>query len=105
MDSFSLIANSGIQLLTFRLKLNTQDKFKMWFREWYDTSNGQWRLDLAHEVTTDDNVLFYDKHELFDGGYLNDPTIEYDPIELRNDGINPLKIDDEMCNGSQRRTI
>ena len=99
MDSFSLIANSGIQLLTFRLKLNTQDKFKMWFREWYDTSNGQWRLDLAHEVTTDDNVLFYDKHELFDGGYLNDPTIEYDPIELRNDGINPLKIDDEMCNG------
>ena len=71
----------------------------MWFREWYDTSNGQWRLDLAHEVTTDDNVLFYDKHELFDGGYLNDPTIEYDPIELRNDGINPLKIDDEMCNG------
>ena len=56
MNSFSLIANSGIQLLTFRLKLNTQDKFKMWFREWYDTSNGQWRLDLAHEVTTDDNV-------------------------------------------------
>lgn len=29
MDSFSLIANSGIQLLTFRLKLNTQDKFNM----------------------------------------------------------------------------
>ena len=99
MDSFSLIANSGIQLLTFKLKLNTQDKFKMWFREWYDTSNGQWRLDLAHEVSTEDNVLFYDKHELFDGGYLNDPTIEFDPIELRNDGINPLKIDDEMCSG------
>ena len=99
MDGVSLIANSGIQLLTFRLKLNTQDKFKMWFREWYDTSNGQWRLDLAHEVSTEDNVLFYDKHELFDGGYLNDPTIEFDPIELRNDGINPLRIDDEMCEG------
>lgn len=99
MDNFSLIANSGIQLLTFRLKLNIQDKFKMWFREWYDTSNGQWRLDLAHEVTTEDNVLFYDKHELFDGGYLNDPTIEYDPLELRNDGINPLRIDDDMCDG------
>ena len=97
MDGITLIANSGIQLLTFKLKLNTQDKFKMWFREWYDTSNGQWRLDLAHEVTTEDNVLFYDKHELFDGGYLNDPTIEFDPAELRNDGINPLRIDDEMC--------
>ena len=96
---YTLIANSGIQLLTFRLKLDTQDKFKMWFREWYDTSNGHWRLDLAHEVVTEDNVLFYDKHDLFDGGYLNDPTIEYDPVEMRNDGINPLRIDDEMCDG------
>ena len=97
MDCVTLIANSGIQILTFKLKINAQDKFKMWFREWYDTSNGQWRLDLAHEVTTEDSVLYYDKHDLFDGGYLNDPTIEYDPVELRNDGINPLKIDDEMC--------
>ena len=43
---YSLIANSGIQMFTFKLKLNLQDKFKMWFHEWYDTSNGQWRLDL-----------------------------------------------------------
>lgn len=42
----------------------------MWFHEWYDTSNGQWRLDLVHEVITDDTMLYYDKHELFDGGYL-----------------------------------
>lgn len=95
--NYTLIANSGIQLLTFRLKLNTQDKFKMWFREWYDTSNGQWRLDLAQEVHAGDNVLFYDKRELFDAGYLNDPTIEYDPVELRNDGVKPLRIDDDMC--------
>lgn len=97
--NYTLIANTGIQLQTFRLKLNTQDKFKMWFREWYDTSNGQWRLDLVHEVATNDNVLFYDKKELFDEGYLNDPTIEYDQVELRSDGINPLRIDDEMSKG------
>ena len=71
----------------------------MWFHEWYDTSNGQWSLELAHEIQTDNAVLFYDKQDLFNGGYLNDPTIEYDPIELRNDGINPLRIEDEMCNG------
>lgn len=41
--------------------------------------------------------MFYDKHKLFDSGYLNDSTIEFDPFELRNDGINPLRIDDEMC--------
>lgn len=95
----TLIANSGIQLLTFRLKLNPQDKFKMWFHERYDTSNGQWRLDLVHEIATDDSILFYDKYELFEGGYLNDPSIEYDPAELKNDGINPLMIDGEMCSG------
>ena len=99
MDNYTLIANSGVQLLTFRMKLNIQDKFKMWFHEWYDTTNGQWRLDLAHEITTEDNVLFYKKHDLYDGGYLNDSTIEYDPVELRNDGINPLRIDDDMCDG------
>lgn len=96
---YTLIANSGIQLFTFKLELNVQDKFKMWFHEWYDTSNGQWRLDLVHEVITDDTMLYYNKHELFDGGYLNDPTIKYDPIELKNDGITPLRIDDEMCEG------
>lgn len=99
MSTFSLIANSGIQLLTFRLKLDPQDKFKMWFREWYDTSNGQWKLELAHEVFSEDLKLYYDKHELFDGGYLNDPTIEFDPEELRNDGIEPLMIDEDMCEG------
>lgn len=97
MEDIVLIANSGIQLFTFKLKLSIQDRFKMWFHEWYDTSNGQWRLDLAHEVATEDNVMFYNKRGLFDGGYLNDPSIEFDPAELRNDGINPLKIADEMC--------
>ena len=96
---YSLIANSGIQMFTFKLRLNLQDKFKMWFHEWYDTRNGQWRLDLVHEVITDETMMYYDKHELFDGGYLNDPTIEYDPTELKNDGITPLRIDDEMYEG------
>lgn len=50
---------------------------------------------MAEEGT----LLFYDKHKLFDSGYLNDSTIEFDPFELRNDGINPLMIDDEMCEG------
>ena len=95
----SLISNSGIQLFTFRFKLNTQDKFKMWFHERYDTTNGQWRLDLAHEVSTsEDEKWFYNKYKLFDEGYLNNSS-ELDPIELRDNGINPLKKDDEMCEG------
>ena len=94
---YTLIANSGIQLMTFRLNLDVQNRFKMWFHEWYDTANGQWRLDLAHEAITEDATYYYDKHELFDGGYLNDPTIEFDVTELKADGILPLQIDDQLC--------
>ena len=99
MEEVSLIANSGIQTLTFRLKLDVQDKFKMWFHEWYDTSVGQWRLDLVQDIQTDDMVLYYDKQELFNEGYLNDPDTEINPEDLRDDGINPLSIDNSMCEG------
>ncbi len=96
---YTLIANSGIQMLTFRLKLDRQDKFKMWFHEWYDTSCGQWKLDLVHEALTDDTAVYYNKYELSDGGFLNDLTIDIDPSEVRSSGIFPLMIDDEMCAG------
>lgn len=96
MANISLIANSGIQLLTFRLSIDKADNFKMWFHEWYDTKDGQWKLELAHEIVEDGCTLLYDKYELFNGGYLDD---EFDSSDLRNAEITPLRIDDEMCEG------
>lgn len=96
---YTLIANSGIQMTTFRVSLDMQEKFKMLFREWYDTVNGQWKLELVHEIEADDRLLYYNKKELFNEGYLNDPSIEYDPNEMRKDGLLPLMIDSEMCEG------
>lgn len=95
----ALIANSGIQIITFPLSLNTQDKFKMWYHEWYDTENGEWRLEPAYELRTEDDCYYYKKQELFNGGYLSDPTIEIDVNELKSDGILPLRIEDENCPG------
>ena len=97
----TLIANSGIQFLTTKLPLDFHDKFKMWFHEWYDTNNGQWVLDLVHEVVTDDSSVYYKKRDLFDGGYLNDPSYEIDPADLKAENILPIKIDDEMCEGQR----
>lgn len=54
MQEHTLIANSGIQIITFPLRINTQEKFKMWYHEWYDTENGEWRLDPVYELRTDD---------------------------------------------------
>ena len=96
---YTIIANSGIQVATIRLSLDMQDKFKMWFHEWYDTSCGQWKLDLVHEATTDDTAVYYNKLELFEGGYLSEQNAELDPSELRAAGITPLMVDDDICEG------
>jgi len=96
-DEHTLIANSGIQIMTFPLSINTQDKFKMWYHEWYDTENGEWRLDPVYELRSEDGCYYYNKQKLYRGGYLTDPSIEIDVNDLKEDGITPLRIDDEMC--------
>ena len=99
MQEHTLIANSGIQIITFPLGINTQEKFKLWYHEWYDTENGVWRLDPVYELRTDDECYYYNKQKLHKGGYLSDPNIEIDVNDLKNDGILPLRIEDENCPG------
>ena len=99
MQEHTLIANSGIQIITFPLSINTQEKFKMWYHEWYDIENGEWRLDPVYELRTDDECYYYNKQKLNKGGYLSDPTIEIDVNELKSDDILPLRIEDENCPG------
>ena len=98
-EQHTLIANSGIQILTFPLSINTQEKFKMWYHEWYDTTNGEWLLDPVYELRTEDECVYYNKQKLYTGGYLADPTIEIDVNDLKSDGITPLRIEDENCPG------
>ena len=93
---YTLIANSGIQLLALRLRLNTQDRFRVWFHEWYDKEDGEWRIELLHEVVTDDAKYYYRKKDLWLKGYLANPDLVLDPAELAGDGINPLKINDDV---------
>lgn len=96
---YTLIANSGIQQFAFRLKINTQDRFKEWFHEWYDTESGEWKLELVYELCTEDCTLYYRKAELLKNGYLSTPDNEIDVDDLKHEGILPLKVDDELCPG------
>lgn len=98
--SYTLIANSGIQMITFRLQLDTAARFKEWFHEWYDPETGEWRLELAQEVKTDEFHGFYSKKDLYRKGYLSGRAVaDADPAMLNQDGIKPLRHDDEMCAG------
>ena len=98
-EDIKLIANSGIQIYTFPISINTQEKFKSWYHEWYDTENGEWILDSVYELRTEDECIYYEKKKLYNGGYLADPTLALDPSELKSDGITPLRIDDANCPG------
>lgn len=95
----TLIANSGIQTHILSLSINTQEKYKLWFHEWYDKENSQWRLDAVHELRLDDMSAYYDKQVLYKEGFLADKNNELDPQYLKGEGITPLRVDDEMCEG------
>ncbi len=100
--AYSLIANSGIHITSFPLEIKTRDKFNLWFHEWYNTTNGEWILDLAQEVTTETNRYFYKKKSLFENGFLKEATgnNDIDVSSLADEGIIPLMVDEEMqCAG------
>ncbi len=85
--------------MTFRLRLDMQDKFKMWFHEWEDKANDKCCLGLVREIRANDSAYYYDERDLFEGGYLTDSSTEFDVNELKGDGILPLQIDDSLCPG------
>ena len=96
----TLIANSGIQLFTFRLKIGKHDRFKEWFREWYDNESEEWKLELLEEVLTEDEVTaYFKKIELYKAGYYANADGKFDIDELRHDGIYPIQLDDQKCDG------
>lgn len=96
---YSLIANSGIQLFTFTICIDTGDKYKLWYHEWYDTQNGQWRLEPVYKLEFDGCVAYYNKKELHNKGYLSCDPKEINMHDLHDDGINPLRIEETNCDG------
>ena len=90
-------------MITFPLELDFQEKFKMWFHEWYDTSVGEWKLELAEQVNFNSGTLYYSKQELRDKGYLTSTNIagEYEYGDLKEDGILPIANGEGMLNGAK----
>ena len=99
MNIKTLIANTGIQLLTVSIDINLNARFKEWFHEWYDNDTGEWKLELVHEKNTDEGNYYFRKEELINGGFLANPESEPDVLTLRHYGVNPIRIDDDMVAG------
>lgn len=99
MTAYTLVANTGIQLFTFRIRINLQDKLRDWFHEWYDSESGEWKLELVHEVASDMGRVYFPKNELIREGFLAPGQGEVEVDEIRQAGISPLMIDSEICQG------
>jgi hypothetical protein len=91
----NLIANTGIQFFMERLEINLNDNFKMYFHEWYDTVEGQLKLEIAHFFSEDQ--IWVRKYDLAELGYAmngkvsdNWETIREDFI---SDGFKPIPVE------------
>ncbi|KAB1157962.1 virulence factor SrfB [Flavobacterium luteum] len=78
----NLIANTGIQYLTFPLEINTSDNFRMYFHEWFDVEEKQLKLEIAHLFSGDD--VWVKKSDLSELGYAINGKIDksWEDIEL-----------------------
>ncbi len=99
MKDFSLIANSGIQLMTIPLEINLQDRFTMWFHEWPNESGEEYILDLVYEFAGENNTTYYKKKELYDNGFFAESQDGFSEYDLREKNIMPLRKDDDMLPG------
>ena len=69
----NLIANTGIQLFHEKLQIEPNDKFKMYFHEWYDINDQQLKLELAHYFS--DQGLWVKKQNLSSLGYVKNGSV------------------------------
>ena len=93
--TYSLIANSGVQLITLRIEIDKNSRFKESFHEWYDPSTGRRFLELVYEKTDESGEkYYYKKEELLVNGHLADPDNEPDVAYLASEGIRPIKVGD-----------
>lgn len=97
MTDLSLIANTGIHMITFPLEINLEENFKMWYHEWYDITDGEWKLELVDQVNFDQGTVYYRKNDLKNNGYMGNIVSQgYTYSDLREDGVLPIADENGM---------
>lgn len=99
MSDISLIANTGIHMTAFPLELDFQEKFKLWYHEWYDKTDGEWKLELLEQVNFEQGTVYYSKKDLRNGGYSGNISQDFSYDELKEDGIFPIANEDKILDG------
>lgn len=97
MNKISLIANSGIQVVSFDLTLDLQEKAPLWFYE-YQSVDETWQIELLYEVKEEDGSPHYYRYiELDKEGFIED-TQPITVQDLDKAGISPLEVSTDNPN-------
>ena len=80
MKKISLIANSGIQVISFDFTLDLREKAPLWFYE-YQSVDESWQIELLYEVKDEDGTPHYYRYiELDKEGFIEDTQ----PITIKD---------------------
>lgn len=70
----TLIANTGVQMFTTKVKINLQNiREKMYFHEWFDMNQFKLSMEIAHYFSSDD--VYVNKHDLWLQGFMPNGSI------------------------------
>jgi len=89
----NLIANSGIQLFNHQVEINLNDSFKDVFHEWFDMTDQQKKLEIAHFFSEEE--IWIKKHILY-GSNLGYATLNNN--YKVTDSWETISTDDEFNN-------
>jgi hypothetical protein len=99
----SLIANTGLQYLTCPLDVDLNNSFKMYFHEWFDTNDGQLKLEIAHYFAEDE--VWVKKHDLALLGYIKNGKVSDNWEAIKSDfhlegkSVIPIESDEPEKSG------
>jgi len=72
MEDYSLIANSGIQLLVENIEIGIGSRKKYSFHEWFDTDEVQYNLEFVYKLNNDYNDKYVKMADLESCRFLDD---------------------------------
>lgn len=96
---YSLIANSGIQLLTIPIEIDANSRYRKDFLEQNDRIQGIYSLELLQQRQQDHMSVYYRRRELLSGGLIDPQTREIDWEGVDEERLQPIMDEGLLSEG------
>ena len=108
MNTVTLIANTGVQTMSFRVGLKKRDGFCKYFYEWKNPINDKWYLDAVYRLEEQNGdelkIAYYYLRPLIENGWFA-PGQPISMTLLKQNGIKPIFVEGEKQENGRIVTI